>query len=177
MRKPEFPFSPFNSSPQQNLPRLSPDVVPTVTHKSPFASSQDVSSSIWPRWQPISQTPPPSRPWGRPNLPQRVLPLPCLAPIAPSAGAGSHRTACASGGLPPATASSTRACFTSRPPVFIDRCCRLVSDHVSIPPSAARVGATGSPGCRRSHSATTAPHSPGTDDNSAASASPPPCRP
>jgi hypothetical protein len=35
--------------------------------------------------------------------------------------------------LPPGKGGKYRACLTSRPPVFIGRCCKLVRDHFSIP--------------------------------------------
>jgi hypothetical protein len=54
--------------------------------------------------------------------------------------------------------------------VFTSRCCKLVSDHLSIlfaAPSAAK----GSPGCRQSRSTTAAPRSTGTGGSSGASSS------
>jgi len=67
--------------------------------------------------------------------------------------------------------------LSSRPPVFTSRCCKLWSATSSGSSLAAPAAARGSQGCRRSGSASDAPHSSGNCDSSASSSSPPACPP
>jgi len=58
-------------------------------------------------------------------------PIPSVS-VAARSGPASPRTAAESDVLPPALASSNAHVFTSRPLVFTSRCCKLVSDQLSI---------------------------------------------
>ncbi len=112
----------------------------------------------------------------RPSWLQRWRALPPPAPTASPAAARSPRTAAASGVLPPASARSIGRVSRAGPPSSSGVAANSSATRCRSA-SARRAGATDSPDCRRSRSATAAPRSPGTDGSSAASTSPLACLP